>query len=606
MNVSKLLKILFYSLILLVLYYYSAKNVYSQENFQINVNSEYKVSESGITSVTNTFNLVNKTSKYQADKYVFALKSTDPINVKSYENGNLLEVNKEKKDDHTILTVNFPDKVAGIGKTRTFLLTYDVESIANKSGEIWEISIPKLEYSEDFSTYNVLVIIPMSLGDEAYINPSPESFDEDENNRKYFFVKDQLIDRGVSAGFGKSQVFNFNLTYHLENKGNTNEDYQIAIPPDTSLQRMFYENIDPNPLGVEIDEDGNWLALYTLKPKERIDITAYGAVQIFASPKKISTPSKKSLSENLKESPFWQTTDPQIKELAKSLKTPRVIYDFLISYLTYDNSRVTPEVTRLGAKSALSRPANAICMEFTDLFIALARAAGIPAREINGYAHTDNSQIKPLSLVADVLHSWPEYWDDISQTWVAIDPTWGETSGGDYFTKLDLRHFTFVIHGKNDSFPYPPGSYKLGNNPQKDVFVTFGNLPVERYSDLTISHKMSWGLNRKGLEIKIKNNGIYAQYDLLGSIYFDGDWKKSVSIPALPPFGEYVTTVDVPYGVLAVNAPNKINFKVVGLNEFISTDKTSVIVSQLLLITLFFITITIISLRLLNKPVNTK
>lgn len=599
--ISGLLKIFKVLVVLFLLFFsLSPKNIFADTNFETYVNVEYKVNEIGITSVTNTFTLVNKTSKFQADKYILSLKGIDPTNLKAYEKGNLLQVIRDKKEDTTFLTINFIDKIPGFGKTRTFLLTYDDEKIANKSGEIWEISIPKLENEQDFSKYQVQLIIPKSLGDEAYIHPLPTSLSEDDQVRKYIFEKDLLIEKGVSAGFGKSQVFNFNLSYHLENSGKWRQDYQIAIPPDTSLQRVFYESIDPKPLRVEIDDDGNWLALYNLKPKQRVDITAYGTVQIFATPRKISIPEDKVLIENTKESAFWQTTDPQIKELAKNLKTPKAIYDFVVSYLTYDNSRVKPDVTRLGAKSAIATPTSAICMEFTDLFIAIARAAGIPAREINGYAHTDNSEIKPLSLVADVLHAWPEYWSPENQTWIPIDPTWGATSGGDYFSKLDLRHFTFVIHGKNASYPYSPGSYKLGNNPQKDVFVTFGSLPIERTSDIKFSSKLSQGLTKRKLYITMKNLGSYAQYDLVPSIFFDDVWKKSESVSILPPFGEYKISIDVPYGVFANKAPNEILVKAGGKPFLVSAEKPSVIIFQLLVSVIFLFGISFLSLKKLK------
>ena len=94
-------------------------------------------------------------------------------------------------------------------------------------------------------------------------------------------------------------------------------------------------------------------------------------------------------------------------------------------------------------------------MEFTDLFITIARSAGIPAREVNGFAYTENPDIQPLSLVNDVLHAWPEYYDSEKGVWIPVDPTWGSTTGGvDYFSKLDLRHFTFVVHGKDSTKPY--------------------------------------------------------------------------------------------------------------------------------------------------------
>jgi transglutaminase-like putative cysteine protease len=63
------------------------------------------------------------------------------------------------------------------------------------------------------------------------------------------------------------------------------------------------------------------------------------------------------------------------------LKTPENIYKFVTNNLSYNYYRVKPDVERLGAKDALANPDEAICTEFTDLFITLARSAGIPARE---------------------------------------------------------------------------------------------------------------------------------------------------------------------------------------------------------------------------------
>jgi transglutaminase-like putative cysteine protease len=52
-----------------------------------------------------------------------------------------------------------------------------------------------------------------------------------------------------------------------------------------------------------------------------------------------------------------------------------------------------------------------VCLEFTDLFIAIARAAGIPAREIDGFGYTQNAINRPISIDEDILHAWPEYYD---------------------------------------------------------------------------------------------------------------------------------------------------------------------------------------------------
>ena len=269
------------------------------------------------------------------------------------------------------------------------------------------------------------------------------------------------------------------------------------------------------------------------------------------------------LTENKKPSEYWQVDDSEIKALAEKLKTPGAIYDYVVTKLSYNYDRVKPNTPRLGAKAILANPKDAICMEFTDLFIAIARAAGIPAREINGFAYTENPKLQPLSLVADVLHAWPEYWDGQKGVWIPIDPTWGSTTGGvDFFNKLDLRHFTFVIHGKDPIKPYPPGSYKLGPNPQKDVYVSFGKLPETRLSspEMTLVSKKFSLLFGEKLEVSVQNPGPTALYDLNITTLFDGVDKYKNQISILPPFDSYEIRTTIPASLFAVSSPKEIVF----------------------------------------------
>ena len=221
-----------------------------------------------------------------------------------------------------------------------------------------------------------------------------------------------------------------------------------------------------------------------------------GRAKVLLRPKKQKL-SQKERKEYLKEQPFWQTTDKRIKELALELKTPYKIYKYVVDNLKYDFKRLQTGMPRLGALGVLKNPSSAVCLEFTDLFIALARAAGIPAREVNGFAYTQNSKERPLSLVKDVLHAWPEYYDSDMQTWVMVDPTWENTTGGtDYFYTLDFDHLAFVIKGISSTYPIPAGAYKISNNQTaRDVIVEFGN-----------SFNKPFFLTNKADAIKIQNN----------------------------------------------------------------------------------------------------
>jgi hypothetical protein len=177
---------------------------------------------------------------------------------------------------------------------------------------------------------------------------------------------------------------------------------------------------------------------------------------------------------NLSSESYWEANNPQIKKIANELKTPQAIYDYVVNKLSYAYDKAGRTNDRLGALGALQKPDYAVCLEFTDLFVALSRAAGIPARSIEGYAYTGNSKLRPLSLVADVLHAWPEYYDKTRKAWIMVDPTWGNTTGGmDYFSTFDFDHIAFVVKGQSSTYPIPAGGYKLTPEDSKEVNVSF-------------------------------------------------------------------------------------------------------------------------------------
>lgn len=597
---KKLLRI---CLIIFLLFVFP-KPTHAQSEFVVDVNVDYDIQPNGITQVTHTITLENAFSNLYATSYVLSLENIDPQNARAYQGSKTLALSETKQGNATTLKLEFDEAVVGKGKSQTFNIGFEEQSFATKTGEVWEISIPRLSQEESFRSYNVNLFVPTSFGNEAYISPDPREKEKAGDKLVYRFDKEIVAKTGITVGFGQFQVFSFTLKYHLENPLTRSAVTEIAIPPDTAFQKVYYQEIKPEPDDVLVDGDGNWLAQYNLKARERVDIVATGAVQIFASPRSFPSPSENVLEQNLEATEFWQVEDGEIEALANRLATPKSIYNFVTNNLDYNYDRVRPNVTRYGAKKALANPDEAICMEFTDLFIALSRAAGIPAREVNGYAYTENPEIQPLSLVADVLHAWPEYYDFEKNVWIPIDPTWGSTTGGvDFFEKLDLRHFTFVIHGQNASQPYPPGSYKLGPNPEKDVFVNFGQLPSERESkpEIVAEIKNTWPLTNSKVAIKTENPGPVALYNLTPTVYFDNQKVSSSFISTLPPYGVSEMKTDIPFSFLGAKTPNQVLIVAGNSSLNLPSNKNQVIVYNLLILFLLFATLVIAVILRLKK-----
>ena len=569
--------------------------------FATDVTVNYKIEEGGTTFVSHLISLENLFSDLYATSYSLVLDNIEPKNISVFEGSKALPFKLSKEGAKNSLTIDFPEALVGKGEKRIFTVLFEETGFAARTGEVWEISIPRLSSDENFRSYNVSFSVPATFGTEAYISPKPKEVKTEEGRVIYFFEKEDVERTGVTAGFGAFQVFSFTLNYHLENPLSKSAKVDIALPPDTALQRVYYQVVNPKPENIYVDSDGNWLATFVLKSRERIDVEVKGIVQIFAAPRSFPGTREETLQENLKEREFWETSNPKIKELAEKLKTPAAIYDYVWQTLSYDYERVRPNVERFGAVKALENPTNAICMEFTDLFIALARSAGIPAREINGYAYTENPEIQPLSLVADVLHAWPEYWDESKKAWIPIDPTWASTTGGvDFFSKLDLRHFTFVIHGKDPQKPYPPGSYKLGPNPQKDVFVSFGTLPEERVShpEITVVTKRPVPFGPTRLDITIRNPGPVALYNLAPAVSFNGSNTKTEIIEVLLPYAHYEIESAVPYSFLGRSTPETVTVLVADSQVQVPTNKNQIILeSAIVLLLLLLILVLVILIR---------
>ena len=572
-----MIKRLFFLLSVGILFFVSNSSIYANTDFFVNTESTYEINLDGSAKVLYSIGIVNATTEKYASQYKLSLNGVDPEDVFAKSDGKDLETSVVKTPLGADLIVLFDNAVVGEGNRRDFLIEFTDFSLVNKTGDIWEISLPRLAQNDSFDSYQIRLRIPKSIGEAGFISPDPDARIDAEGDTIYYFDKSAVSEGGVTAVFGNSQVYSFDLTYHLENPVNVSSGYSFAIPPDTAFQKVFYDSINPPVDSIESDSDGNWIAKYTLRPRERLDVRVIGHVEVFIKNQPFQKPTNDVLSGNSKPMEYWEADDPDVKKLALQLGSVEEIYKYVVTTLKYDYAKVQPNVIRLGAREALKNPKNAICTEFTDLFITLVRAIGIPAREVNGYAYTDNPDLQPLSLVSDVLHAWPEYWDSQREMWVPVDPTWQNTSGGvDYFSKLDLRHITFVNHGSSSTKPYPPGSYKLGANPQKDVFVAFSKLPVLGSS----APQVNLSQNGQNLIVQITNNAAAALYDQKLEIFYDGSLAYQKKVDQLLPYQNINFEFRIPHGVFGTNMPAKAKILFEGQSYEITTSKKDVIIKH--------------------------
>lgn len=557
----KLLSKFILSLVFLFsIFYLHSQSARAEGEFSADYNVLYDIDLNGKTKVSQDISLENNTSRFYATKFNLSLGQTKPDNISASDSSGPLAVKQDFINNKTQLTVDFNERVVGIGKKLSWQLSYDANELTVKNGIVWEISIPKLSRTEEVRSYNVRVAVPDSFGPVAFIIPEPLK-SEHLNlggiaKTIYFFDISQISQKGVSSSFGEKQIYKMNLTYHLKNE-NLREVYsEVALPPDNAYQRIYTTKIEPQPEAITVDDDGNYIARFKLPPAKEVTVNYQSFAEVYHQPKDfpVSPLTDKQKEKYTQNDKFWDVTDPIIREKAATLTTAKDIYDFVTTYLTYNEKRLDEAtITRQGARVAFDNPANAVCMEFTDLFITFARMAGIPAREVNGYANTQNSRLRPLSLASsttDILHAWPEYYDD-QKGWIQIDPTWGSTTGGlDFFSKLDFNHITFVQKGFSSEVPLPAGSYKTASD-QKDVKVEFASeVPTQTFNinvKLDLPKSFIAGTNGKGTII-LANLGAKSVIGQKISIQTDAPiiGPKEINVFALPAYASnsYEFTLD--------------------------------------------------------------
>jgi len=132
----------------------------------------------------------------------------------------------------------------------------------------------------------------------------------------------------------------------------------------------------------------------------------------------------------LQAEPLLEVKDPAIQALARRLsgssREPGVIAQRINQWV---HDSLKKEVT-IGIPSAAQvlRTRRGDCNEHAQLYVALARAAGIPARVVAGLTYVDGKFY---------YHAWPEV---LLRGWVAVDPTFGQFPA-------DAAHLRFVTGG---------------------------------------------------------------------------------------------------------------------------------------------------------------
>lgn len=121
----------------------------------------------------------------------------------------------------------------------------------------------------------------------------------------------------------------------------------------------------------------------------------------------------------------------------------KVLYKWVGKEITYDDNKALNVINNnLSIKSGAIEAFNTrkgVCFDYACLFVAMCRANDIKVRMVIGEGFNGRQWVN---------HSWNQFYDDASQRWINVDPTF--YSGGNYFdnNNFDKDHRNASIVGE--------------------------------------------------------------------------------------------------------------------------------------------------------------
>lgn len=465
---------------------FSPKQVSASSQFDTSFSSLYNLTLDGQTQVTHTIKITNKLAHLYTTEYTIQLGKDNIENIVVMQDNSPLSFTRSKLEQDTILTLPKLNPVIGQDQSTTLTISYLTPNLTESLGQTFSLNIPRLSRANETKTFSRTVLLPPQLGMPSAQFPPSTSTSIDETTQKTKLVWNGYPNSNISLLFGDSQPYQLELEFEINNPSLSAADTEISLPPDTPYQKVYLSSLEPSPREIKLDQSGNWLAIYPLKSKEVKKINATLFVEVFPLPTNPIYPPLNNLEDFTHATHYWDKNDSAIKDLSTRLKTPENIYNYLVDNYVYDYSRANSGSARRLASEVLENTHSTICTDFTDSFIALARAQNIPANQIIGYGWSNDPELQSLALGEDVLHTWPSYYDQASSLWLQLDPTWSNTTGKtDYLHKLDFNHIAFTIHGIEDDYPLPAGSYKQSAK-QKTISVKLAESLPEQVNNLQV------------------------------------------------------------------------------------------------------------------------
>jgi transglutaminase-like putative cysteine protease len=485
------------------------------------------------TSLDITFALDNDTSTVTEDitlqntsddptavsTYNLILGTAKPENIKVTLNGRALDFNVKKQAGLTQITIDLDNEILSVNESVKLSLSYTDKSVVYSKGSRKIAVVPKFSTDSSFGIASLKMTVPEEWGGVNYASLNylvreVGSFSE------ITFPTDFKEEKDIFLVFGDAEYYEMTLKYEITNDKDVRVVKKITVPNDTATQSVFWTGINQAPDYSYKDFDGNYVLNYILDPDESKSLI-YRFIIVVERPLeeegKVALLDEEHIFEYTASEVFWGSDDPEIVTLSKkitkdsrtNIEKSEAILEYVKEKLSYSENEVLETASeRRGGLGSLNNPTNVICQSYVDLFVTLARSAGVPARAISGFGFPDTDTVHELPN--GVLHSWAEIWDE-NLGWVEIDPTWEDTSGLPYRGDLGVGHVRWATYGVSSTKPELPVGYNLTPR-QAGLNVTASMTALRKVPKLEIStvdekDSITLGNTTSSIVLEVENKG---------------------------------------------------------------------------------------------------
>lgn len=402
------------------------------DGFIFSTSSRLKIASEAAVNVDQTVQVTNKNTRIlKTLELKLPFNKIEKLRV-SYQDGREIPFKteiqtarlSEREFTHTNLQLDLPRRFSGRGNSWQIHLNYTAPEAVRQFGEGATLLLPFTDAGLGGS-WQAEVTAPKSLPAVNY-HPTVTNVTVLPQNRVFSFgsrdVKRPLI--GLSFLGNQSSELQFNQ--RVRGHGLWRSRQTVVIPPELHQQRVYLKNISPKPDGLDVDADGNVLALYRLWPWQQLSVrvtTQVAVKQLRYDPRKATA--KAALTPELatltRATSFWPS-DNAAREATSAITQDQqnlwVKAQALNRFVATSVSLRPSAGRRLPQAVLANKTANAL--EMSDLLISLLRSQKIPARQIIGV-------VPPSSGLYDqqMLHAWAEaYVSGVG--WVTLDPVWSQ------------------------------------------------------------------------------------------------------------------------------------------------------------------------------------